>query len=394
MSKILLIFVGLSFIFLFGNTPKTDINKTELMNPIHKSIYQPYIKNEFLLKHNRDDCEDLSYIECLQEVECEWDEDECEEIEEENEDESHNSGQNCLNCHYNGGPGEDEFIIGGTIYTDPQGTEILPGVNVIIEDAIQNIFFFNSSPEYGNIWFDAEEYEVECDDIPMDLCIELDQCIWEFDDNECEDNELQVQLPIPPYSITVEYNGYSATMPVLAENGDCNSCHIDGMRIHVPTTLDPVYELGDINMDDVINILDVVVLVNSILGTDQLDEDQFQLADINEDEDINILDIVLMVDIILGENEPDEMSYSLEIQPIFNSYCTSCHGNSAGLNLTSYNNVMDGSYNGAVIMPFSHSASELWQRINFGQMPPGDNNLTQAQINLIAQWIDEGALNN
>ena len=88
------------------------------------------------------------------------------------------------------------------------------------------------------------------------------------------------------------------------------------------------------------------------------------------------------------------MSYSLEIQPIFNSYCTSCHGNSAGLNLTSYNNVMDGSYNGAVIMPFSHSASELWQRINYGQMPPGDNNLTQAQINLIAQWIDEGALNN
>ena len=29
---------------------------------------------------------------------------------------SHNMGQNCLSCHYNGGPGETVFNLGGTVY--------------------------------------------------------------------------------------------------------------------------------------------------------------------------------------------------------------------------------------------------------------------------------------
>ena len=87
-----------------------------------------------------------------------------------------------------------------------------------------------------------------------------------------------------------------------------------------------------------------------------------------------------------------QIDYDSEIQPIFNSKCIQCHGSSAGLNLSSYANIMQGSMNGDVIIPYDHAASELWQRINSGQMPPGNNDLTNAQVNLIAQWIDEGAL--
>ena len=87
-----------------------------------------------------------------------------------------------------------------------------------------------------------------------------------------------------------------------------------------------------------------------------------------------------------------QVDYDSEIQPIFNSKCTQCHGNSAGLNLSSYENIMQGSNNGDVIIPYDYANSELWQRINSGQMPPGNNDLTVAQVNLIAQWIDEGAL--
>jgi len=54
--------------------------------------------------------------------------------------------------------------------------------------------------------------------------------------------------------------------------------------------------LGDINNDDIVNILDVVLLVNIVLGAMEDDSS----GDLNEDEIINILDIVLLVNIILG----------------------------------------------------------------------------------------------
>ena len=41
-----------------------------------------------------------------------------------------------------------------------------------------------------------------------------------------------------------------------------------------------------------------------------------------------------------------------------------------------------------------HTNSLLWQYINSGYMPLGNSNLTASQINLIATWIDEGALDN
>jgi hypothetical protein len=87
-----------------------------------------------------------------------------------------------------------------------------------------------------------------------------------------------------------------------------------------------------------------------------------------------------------------QVDYDSEVQPLFNSKCTQCHGNSAGLNLSSYDNIMIGSNNGDVVIPYDHISSELWIRVNSGQMPPGNNDLTGDQVDLIAQWIDEGAL--
>ena len=52
--------------------------------------------------------------------------------------------------------------------------------------------------------------------------------------------------------------------------------------------------IGDINSDEILNILDVVLLVNSILnGIDTI------CSDLNSDEIINILDVVLLIEMIL-----------------------------------------------------------------------------------------------
>ena len=56
-------------------------------------------------------------------------------------------------------------------------------------------------------------------------------------------------------------------------------------------------DLGDINADGSVDILDVVMLVNYILSADSF---EFDGADINDDGEVNILDIVALVSIILG----------------------------------------------------------------------------------------------
>ena len=86
------------------------------------------------------------------------------------------------------------------------------------------------------------------------------------------------------------------------------------------------------------------------------------------------------------------IDYSTQIQPILNSSCTSCHGGAGGLSLTSYNNAMNGGNSGDVVIPYDYANSILWQYVNSGYMPPSATDLTQTQIDLIAQWIDEGAL--
>ena len=59
--------------------------------------------------------------------------------------------------------------------------------------------------------------------------------------------------------------------------------------------------LGDLNFDGIINILDIVSLVNVILGvTENPSEDILYAADLNQDGSIDVLDIVLTVNIVLN----------------------------------------------------------------------------------------------
>jgi hypothetical protein len=55
---------------------------------------------------------------------------------------------------------------------------------------------------------------------------------------------------------------------------------------------------GDMNVDGLVNVLDVVLLVNSILNGDSAND--YPQADLNEDGLLNVLDVVLIVNIILN----------------------------------------------------------------------------------------------
>ena len=105
----------------------------------------------------------------------------------------------------------------------------------------------------------------------------------------------------------------------------------------------------------------------------------------------------LAVTFILFSNLFSQVDYNSQIQPIFNTNCITCHqyGGSATLNLTSYSGLMNGGWSGAAIIAGDHENSLLYQRIILpvstdGSMPPNVP-LSQSEIDLIAQWIDQGA---
>ena len=96
---------------------------------------------------------------------------------------------------------------------------------------------------------------------------------------------------------------------------------------------------------------------------------------------------------ILGQS----IDYETQIQPIFDNSCMPCHQGSnpsAGLDLSSYENVMDGSNSGPVISVGDYQNSVLWQEVSSGDMPNNiaNNNmgipdLTGNEIELIENWI-------
>jgi len=104
-------------------------------------------------------------------------------------------------------------------------------------------------------------------------------------------------------------------------------------------------------------------------------------------------DVAASPSIKLNEN----VSFKNDLQPIFERRCAKCHGGefpSEGLNLESYEGLILGSQNGQVIMAGDSNNSLLFEKIENGEMPKRGSDLTAEQIEIIRQWIDEGALNN
>lgn len=89
---------------------------------------------------------------------------------------------------------------------------------------------------------------------------------------------------------------------------------------------------------------------------------------------------------------PTTVSYSGVIQPLLNANCIACHSTngSAGVTLTSYSSTM------STVVAGNAANSLLYKAVTGNgvtKMPIGGS-LSAAQIQSIADWINQGALNN
>ena len=64
---------------------------------------------------------------------------------------------------------------------------------------------------------------------------------------------------------------------------------------------DQILMTGDLNLDEIVNVQDIIILLNIILGQEPSQE-QLQTGDVNGDSNLDVLDIVGIVNIILGVN--------------------------------------------------------------------------------------------
>lgn len=108
--------------------------------------------------------------------------------------------------------------------------------------------------------------------------------------------------------------------------------------------------------------------------------------------------ILLLFGCVLATPSVAQIAYSTQIQPIFNSRCTSCHGGTSGVSLHSYAATMASVgflYDKKIVTPGNATASPLYDKLlanpQFGSQMPQGGSLTTQQIDLIRAWINEGA---
>ena len=106
------------------------------------------------------------------------------------------------------------------------------------------------------------------------------------------------------------------------------------------------------------------------------------------------------------ESAQSAVSYSEDVQPILAKHCLSCHvpGKSgyeaSGLNMESYDALLQGTRFGPVVKPGDSFTSALVMLVEGRadpsiKMPHGaEEELSEAEITTLKQWVDQGAKNN
>ena len=100
--------------------------------------------------------------------------------------------------------------------------------------------------------------------------------------------------------VTIQFNGNHLDEVCLTDLVLSNDL---GSNVFVETGDCIILDLilpGDLNFDEMVNVVDIVTLVNIILGEPISGPSQFLAADVNGDEVLNILDIVNIVSIVLN----------------------------------------------------------------------------------------------
>jgi len=95
-------------------------------------------------------------------------------------------------------------------------------------------------------------------------------------------------------------------------------------------------------------------------------------------------------------------SFKQDVLPILNQHCIQCHSEghigfqSIGLDLTTFQGVMNGSQHGRAVIPMRPQMSPLvkvldWSKGTYPHMPANQHQLDKKEVDTISAWIAAGA---
>ena len=163
-----------------------------------------------------------------------------------------------------------------------QTSELSIVMNILYEGNIQ--FWSKASSEQGESGTVYDYLDFYIDNDPQELMI----------GGTTDWAEYTVNLPAGEHTLRWVYQKDGAQ----SSGEDC--AWVD--RIYFPPGAIPPLNIafGDLNFDSIVNVLDVIVTVNYIIGYIDLNNEQIQNADVNLDGSVDVFDILLIVDMALG----------------------------------------------------------------------------------------------
>lgn len=98
----------------------------------------------------------------------------------------------------------------------------------------------------------------------------------------------------------------------------------------------------------------------------------------------------------INSKNVSKIQFETDIRPILKAYCLDCHGGTikpkGGLDLRLKRFAVKGGASGTALVEGNPGQSPLWERMNQGDMPPGEKKVPSEKIALVERWIREGAV--
>jgi hypothetical protein len=106
-----------------------------------------------------------------------------------------------------------------------------------------------------------------------------------------------------------------------------------------------------------------------------------------------------------GSEAEKPVSYQRDVHPVLAKHCLDCHKHGgagvekSGFSVESYQALMKGTKFGPVVVPGSSLSSSLYLMVAGKtdpaiRMPHGKNPLSEAEVDLLRRWMDQGAKEN
>lgn len=95
-----------------------------------------------------------------------------------------------------------------------------------------------------------------------------------------------------------------------------------------------------------------------------------------------------------GQMPAGAVSFTKDVAPILVAKCEGCHirGNRGDFSMANFNALAAGTGGTlAVIKPGQGETSIFYEKMSSGEMPPGNNKVSDMELAVIKKWIDEGA---